>query len=219
MSSFIKTNSISLFRTRQGYGHNGLPIGLQKLMAAVLLLLLSPLILITILLVKIESRGPVFFSQIRIGELGRHFHCYKFRSMYLKSDANYREPDPTQSNRQGVCKKYFQDPRITRVGRIIRKLSIDELPQLFNVLKGDMLLIGPRPPLVCEYQAYNRNTLRRLYCIPGITGLWQINGRADTDFEQQLELDKQYIQQQTIWLDVKILLMTIPAVLSTRGAY
>ena len=123
------------------------------------------------------------------------------------------------SDRDGVCKKFYNDPRITRVGKIIRKLSIDELPQLFNVVKGDMVLIGPRPHLVSEYKEYDRNILPRLYCRPGITGLWQVSGRADTTFEEQLNLDKTYVAQQSWWLDLKILFATIPTVITGKGAY
>lgn len=141
------------------------------------------------------------------------------RSMYIKTDPRFREPDPTSSDREGVCKKYYNDPRITKIGKIIRKFSIDELPQLFNVLRGDMALIGPRPHLTSEYKNYDQRILPRLFCKPGITGLWQVNGRADTDFDQQLQLDKTYISQQSMWLDIKILLATIPAVIGAKGAY
>ena len=201
------------------FGHKGLPIWLQKTAALLGLLVLSPLLFLAMIGVKLESRGPIFFSQVRVGENGRRFHCYKFRSMYLSDDPKYRAPDPTQSDRNGVCKKYFNDPRITRVGKFIRKYSIDELPQLWNVVKGDMMLIGPRPHLTTEYGHYDRNIMPRLFCKPGITGLWQVNGRADTNFEQQLQFDKDYIKQQSIWLDLRILLATIPAVLGAKGAY
>lgn len=199
--------------------HQGLPQWLQRSGAAILLLLLSPLLLLTALLVKQESRGPVFFSQTRVGELGRHFTCYKIRSMYLPNDPKFKAPDESESDRNGVCQKFFKDPRITKVGRVIRKLSIDELPQLLNVVRGDMMLIGPRPHLEREYSQYDRNILPRLFCKPGITGLWQVNGRADTSFDEQLALDKRYIKQQSLWLDIKILLATIPSVISGRGAY
>ncbi|WP_100642949.1 sugar transferase [Alteromonas facilis] len=211
------SQDLSTKRTR--FSHRGLPVILQKLAAAIALLLLSPIILITILCIKLESRGPVFFSQVRIGEFGRRFHCYKLRSMYLPTDPKFRAPDPSKSDRDGICKKYINDPRITKVGKFIRKYSIDELPQLWNVLNGDMVLIGPRPPLDIEYNAYDRNIMPRLFCKPGITGLWQVNGRADTDFEQQISLDKQYVNAQSILMDIKILFSTIPAVLKAKGAY
>lgn len=201
------------------YGHKGIPTGLQKFITFLALAVLSPVIILAAICIKLESRGPVFFSQTRVGENGRHFTCYKMRSMYLKTDPRFREPVASTSDREGVCKKYFNDPRITKVGRFIRKYSIDELPQLFNVLTGDMVLVGPRPHLESEYAQYNRHILPRLFCKPGLTGMWQVNGRADTDFEQQLSLDKAYIKQQSIWLDIKILFATIPAVLGAKGAY
>jgi len=216
---FLPDVDLASKSSKQRFGHKGIPVILQKSAAALGLLLLSPLLLLTIMLIKLESKGPAFFSQVRVGENGRRFHCYKFRSMYLKTDAKYREPDPTTSDRDGVCKKYFNDPRITKVGKFIRKYSIDELPQLMNVLKGDMMLIGPRPQLTTEYNNYNSNIMPRLFCKPGLTGLWQVNGRADTDFEQQLQFDKDYIKQQSVWLDIKILLATVPAVLGAKGAY
>lgn len=199
--------------------HKGIPMWVQQSLTFIGLILISPVILIVAALIKLESQGPVFFTQTRVGENGRHFKCYKMRSMYLKTDPKYREPNPSDSDREGVCKKYFNDPRITVVGRFIRKFSIDELPQLFNVLLGDMALIGPRPHLTEEYKKYDQAILPRLHCRPGITGLWQVNGRADTDFEEQLNLDKTYIEQQSVLLDIKILLLTIPAVILAKGAY
>ncbi len=199
--------------------HQGLPMWLQRGMAIAALLLLSPIIITTALLIKLESTGSVFFSQTRVGENGRRFTCYKMRSMRISSDPKYQEPDIDQSDREGVCMKFFKDPRVTKVGRVIRKLSIDELPQLYNVVKGDMALIGPRPHLVTEYNQYNRDTMDRLFCKPGITGMWQVNGRADTTFEQQLALDENYIKNQSWLLDVKILLATIPCVILGKGAY
>lgn len=199
--------------------HKGLPMWLQRGIAIVALLMLSPIIIATALLIKLESRGAVFFSQTRVGENGRRFTCYKMRSMRVPSDPKYQEPDRSQSDREGVCMKFFKDPRVTKIGRVIRKLSIDELPQLYNVVKGDMALIGPRPHLVNEYNQYDNKTMGRLFCKPGITGMWQVNGRADTTFEQQLALDKNYIKNQSWLLDVKILLATIPCVLLGKGAY
>lgn len=211
------SKQIATTQQQRGFGHKGIPMLIQKSAALLGLIALSPLLLLAITLIKLESRGPVFFTQVRVGENGRHFHCYKFRSMYLKSDPKYREPG--DSDREGVCQKFFDDPRITRVGKFIRKYSIDELPQLLNVVKGDMMLIGPRPHLTSEYRNYDRNIFPRLWCKPGLTGLWQVNGRADTDFAQQLQFDKDYIKQQSIWLDIKILMATVPAVLGAKGAY
>lgn len=205
---------------QQSYArHKGLPIFMQRVMAIAILAILSPLIILTAAFIKLESRGPIFFSQTRVGENGRRFTCYKMRSMRIPSDPLYQEPEKSDSDREGVCMKFFKDPRITRIGKVIRKLSIDELPQLFNVVKGDMALVGPRPHLVNEYNQYDRKILGRLFCKPGITGMWQVNGRADTSFDEQLELDKSYIKHQSSWLDIKILLATIPCVLIGKGAY
>ncbi|MCF2950424.1 sugar transferase [Paraglaciecola aquimarina] len=199
--------------------HKGLPIWLQRSAALFGLMLLSPLLLIVVALIKLESRGSCFYSQDRIGKFGRHFKMYKFRSMYLSSDPKYTEPDPTQSDRDGVCKKYRNDPRITKVGAFIRKFSIDELPQLFNVARGDMALIGPRPALSIEVDAYPTSALGRLNGVPGLSGLWQVSGRADTDFSTQVLLDNDYLNQQSIWLDMKILILTVPCVVAAKGAY
>lgn len=220
LSLALKTSLVSARQRKQRhFGHRGLPVILQKAAALLAILALSPVLLTAVLLIKLESRGPVVFTQTRIGEYGRRFSCFKLRSMYLPSDPRFRAPDPSDSDRDGVCKKYKQDPRITKVGKFIRKYSIDELPQLFNVLRGDMVLVGPRPHLVSEYLEYDANIMPRLHCKPGLTGLWQVSGRADTDFDQQLWLDKHYVQQQSVLFDIRILFATIPAVLGAKGAY
>jgi lipopolysaccharide/colanic/teichoic acid biosynthesis glycosyltransferase len=201
------------------HGHRGIPLFLQQAIALVALLLVSPLLLIVMMLIKIESPGNILFSQVRVGEYGRHFKMYKLRSMYLTSDPRYQEPDPSTSSREGVCKKYLKDPRITVIGRFIRKYSIDEIPQLFNIITRDMCLVGPRPALAIETYQYERKDQARLFSKPGLTGLWQVSGRADTDFTEQLSLDTSYIKQQSVWMDIKIIILTIPAVLSAKGAY
>ncbi|AAZ25547.1 sugar transferase [Colwellia psychrerythraea] len=203
----------------KNYKHKGIPVILQQTVALITLLLISPLLLLALILIKVESSGSALFSQTRVGENGRHFKMYKFRSMYLKTDPNYKEPDPTQSSREGVCKKYINDPRITKIGQFIRKYSIDEIPQLFNIVRGDMCLVGPRPALSIETYEYDNNDQTRLFTKPGLTGLWQVSGRADTNFEEQLQLDKTYIKQQSFLMDCKIIALTIPAVLSAKGAY
>lgn len=197
----------------------GLPNCLQRLAAAIGLVLISPLLLLTILIIRTESRGSAVFTQVRVGENGRRFRIYKFRSMYMPEDPKYIEPDASQSDREGICQKFFSDPRITPVGKVIRKLSIDELPQLFNVVLGDMVLIGPRPALPNETDAYRYHMLQRLNCKPGLTGLWQVSGRADTTFDEQIDLDVRYVQQRSLWMDLRILLATFPAVLLGKGAY
>ena len=187
--------------------------------ASILLLLLSPVILLTAVLVKVTSAGPIIFTQIRVGKDGKHFKFYKFRSMKIDSEKLRKELEKHNESKDGVIFKIKKDPRITFIGRIIRKFSIDELPQLFNVLTNDMSLVGPRPPLPSEVVNYTLEQRKRLHIKPGITCLWQISGRSDIPFKEQVELDKQYIGSHSIWRDFIILLKTIPAVLTGRGAY
>lgn len=199
--------------------HNGIPMFFQRSVALITLFILSPMFIIVMFLLRLESRGSCFFSQDRIGKYGRHFKMYKFRSMYLKTDRRYAEPDPSTSDRDGICKKYKNDPRISIIGAFIRKFSIDELPQLINIVKGDMALIGPRPALAIEVNEYPTSALCRLNGMPGLSGLWQVSGRADTDFDTQVALDNRYLQKQSIGYDIRILLATLPCVLGARGAY
>jgi exopolysaccharide biosynthesis polyprenyl glycosylphosphotransferase len=182
------------------------------------LVVLSPLFAVTAAAIKLESRGPVFYSQQRVGRWGKVFFMHKFRSMVV--DADKKKDDLLDKNESGgVTFKMKRDPRITRVGAVIRKLSIDELPQLWNVFKGDMSLVGPRPPVPREVEQYRLSDRQRLGVIPGITCIWQISGRSEIEFTQQVALDVQYIESQTFWGDLRILLKTVPAVLSGRGAY
>ncbi|MDM8566198.1 exopolysaccharide biosynthesis polyprenyl glycosylphosphotransferase [Candidatus Halobeggiatoa sp. HSG11] len=187
--------------------------------SSVLLLLFLPFFLLVALLIRLESPGPVLFSQIRVGRWGSLFTFWKFRSMYIDAEARKAKLDMENEMQGGVLFKMKHDPRITRIGRFIRKASIDELPQLWNVLKGDMSLVGPRPPLPTEVDQYSFADRRRLEVIPGITCIWQISGRSDIPFKQQVELDVAYIESQSFWQDLKILLKTIPAVILGRGAY
>ena len=168
--------------------------------------------------IKLESPGPVFFGQTRIGKNGRRFTFYKFRSMY--QDAEQRKKELLEHNEvQGLMFKMENDPRITKVGRFIRKTSIDELPQFWNVLKGDMSLVGTRPPTVDEFEHYEAKHKCRLSMTPGLTGLWQISGRSDIkDFDEVVQLDMQYIDDWSILKDIKILLLTIGVVLTGKGS-
>lgn len=177
-----------------------------------------PIILITAIPLLIESPGPLFFKQKRIGKNGRTFNMYKLRSMYV--DAEARKQELMEKNKMnGLMFKMDDDPRITKVGKFIRKFSIDELPQFFNVLKGDMSLIGTRPPTLDEFEQYKSRHKRRLSMRPGITGMWQVSGRSNIeDFEEIVQLDCQYIDSWSIWLDAKILLKTIKVVLKHEGA-
>lgn len=187
-------------------------------LSALLILALSPLLLMTGLAILLESRGGVFFHQQRVGKDGQLFKMIKFRSM--STDAKlHAEVAAMESDRDGVCRKFVNDPRVTKVGNIIRKLSIDELPQLINVLRGEMSLIGPRPALISEVEQYTDYDRQRLNALPGISGLWQVSGRADLSFEQQIDLDLRYIRERNLFTDIVITVKTIPAVLLGAGAY
>ncbi len=179
----------------------------------------SPVFLLTALLVKLTSPGPIIFSQIRVGRFGRHFKFYKFRSMYIDAEARKAELMKHNESSDGVIFKMKRDPRITPVGRFIRKFSIDELPQLFNVLLGDMSLVGPRPPLPSEVRTYSLEERKRLNITPGITCIWQVSGRSELPFSKQIALDKEYIASRSAWKDFLILLKTIPAILTGKGAW
>ncbi|HEY8340040.1 MAG TPA: sugar transferase [Egibacteraceae bacterium] len=182
------------------------------------LLLTLPIFAITALLIAVTSPGPVFYVQERIGRGGIPFRMLKFRSMYV--DADKRKAELAALNEaSGPVFKVRRDPRVTPVGRWIRKLSIDELPQLINVLRGEMSLVGPRPPLPEEYAVYDAYALRRLLVSPGLTCIWQVSGRSNIDFDQWVEMDVEYIRNWSLALDVKLLLKTVPAVLSGHGAY
>lgn len=183
------------------------------------LVLLLPLFALVALWIRLDSPGPVLFSQVRIGRRGRPFRCWKFRSMYMDAEARKIALMDANEMEGGTTFKMKRDPRITRVGRFIRKASIDELPQLWNVFTGDMALVGPRPPVPAEVAVYGAEQRKRLSVKPGITCIWQVTGRSDIPFEQQVALDLQYISERSLWLDIKILLMTVPAVLFARGAY
>ena len=179
----------------------------------------SPVFLITALLVKLTSPGPIIFSQVRVGRYGRHFKFYKFRSMYIDAEERKKELLKHNESGDGVIFKMKKDPRITPVGRFIRKFSIDELPQLFNVLLGDMSLVGPRPPLPAEVRAYTLEERKRLNITPGITCIWQVSGRSELPFSKQIALDKEYIASRSVWKDFLILLKTVPAILTGKGAW
>ncbi len=186
--------------------------------ALVALVVLSPLMLLVTLLVKLESRGPVLYRSSRIGKNGRPFTFLKFRSMV--DGADRRRQQLTHLNEvDGPVFKISRDPRVTRVGRLLRITSIDEIPQFLNVLRGDMSLVGPRPPISEEVEQYEPWQLRRLDVKPGITCLWQISGRSTLTFREWMRLDLEYIKHRSFWLDMRILLRTIPAVLSREGAY
>ena len=183
------------------------------------LLVLAPVGLVIALLVKLSDGGPVFFGQIRIGQFGKPFRIWKFRSMVVNAEALQRQLDLQNQHGAGVTFKMKRDPRITWIGRIIRRASIDELPQLWCVLRGEMSLVGPRPPLPREVARYTLSDRRRLEAIPGLTCFWQVQGRSEIPFPRQVELDVDYIEKQNLALDIKLLAKTVPAIIGGRGAY
>jgi exopolysaccharide biosynthesis polyprenyl glycosylphosphotransferase len=182
------------------------------------LIVLAPLMITVAILIKLTSPGPVLFSQDRVGMNQRRFRIYKFRSMVVDAEEKKKQLAHLNEIADGPAFKMKNDPRITRIGRFIRKTSIDELPQLFNVLHGEMSLVGPRPPLPEEVKRYEWLFRKRLSVKPGITCVWQISGRSNTTFERWMEMDNEYIDNWSFWLDLKILVKTVPAVLLGRGA-
>jgi exopolysaccharide biosynthesis polyprenyl glycosylphosphotransferase len=185
--------------------------------AGFVLLCAAPVMIAVAIIIKATSRGPVFFQQVRSGRNGRRFTMLKFRSMVL--DAEQRQAQLMHLNEMsGPVFKIRNDPRVTKIGGFIRKTSIDELPQLLNILWGDMSLVGPRPPLPSEVEQYKPWQRRRLSVKPGLTGLWQVSGRNNVDFDEWMALDLRYIDNWSLWLDTKILLRTLPAVLFRAGA-
>ena len=208
--------------------------GMDVILACLLLILLSPLLLLIAILIKLDSPGPVIFSQERVGSqrqwLGRtslwvirNFRMLKFRSMYQNADpavheAYIRDFVEGRAEESGGKFKLTNDPRVTRVGGILRKFSLDELLQLVNVLKGDMSLVGPRPVPPYEVAGYRSGHHKRLAALPGITGVWQVKGRCRVTFEEMVRMDIEYVRDASLWLDLKILFLTIPAIISRRGA-
>ncbi|EMF0404971.1 sugar transferase [Enterococcus hirae] len=190
-----------------------------KCISLLLFISLLPTILISIILLKIESPNlPVFFKQQRVGTNGQLFIMYKLRTMRPVSHEVYQEL-LKKNEASRIIFKIKEDPRITRVGKWLRKFSIDEFPQLINVLKGDMALVGPRPALVTEVVQYDPIHSRRLRVMPGCTGLWQVSGRSDVSFEEMIKLDLEYIEKQNVIFDLSILVRTILTVIYPRGAY
>jgi exopolysaccharide biosynthesis polyprenyl glycosylphosphotransferase len=187
------------------------------ILSMLLLIVFLPIILITALAIKIESKGPILFSQIRSGVNGRKFKLYKFRSMIVGAEMKKKHIEK-MNEMDGPVFKIKHDPRITKVGRLIRKFSIDELPQLINVLKGDMSIVGPRPPLPVEVQMYELWQRRRLSLKPGLTCIWQVSGRNNINFDRWMEMDLEYIDNWSLWMDFKILFKTVFVVLFGYGA-
>lgn len=189
------------------------------LLSVLAILTLVPIYLVVAILIKLEDRGPFFFKQVRVGLNGRPFTMLKFRSMRQDADQIKHELTTMNEHERGVTFKIKNDPRITKIGYFIRKYSIDELPQFFNVIQGSMSLVGPRPAVPSEVQQYQSNHIERLRVKPGITCIWQVSGRANIDFEGQVEMDKSYVRCPSLWRDFLLLLKTIPAVLFAKGSY
>lgn len=188
------------------------------IVSLIALILLSPLFLITAIFIKIDSKGKVFYTGERVGQNQKTFKMYKFRSMITDAD-KYLDELQDKNEKIGNSFKIKNDPRITKVGKFIRKYSIDEIPQFFNVLKGDMSLVGPRPATPAEVKRYSQEERKRLLVPQGMTCLWQIYERDNPDFKIQVKLDKEYIKKRNILLDIKLILLTIPSALSGKMAY
>lgn len=192
---------------------------LDTVLSVTLILFLSPVILFIALAIKLYDGGPVLYLSQRVGRWGREFTFPKFRTMVTNAEQLKTTLAEENESKEGVLFKMKRDPRVTPIGRLLRRTSLDELPQLFCVLRGQMGLVGPRPPLPEEVAQYSLKDRRRLDVKPGITCIWQVSGRSDLPFQQQVRLDLEYIESQSLWLDIKLLLRTIPAVIFGRGAY
>jgi lipopolysaccharide/colanic/teichoic acid biosynthesis glycosyltransferase len=215
-----RTIKLGLWRAVVG-GSLALKRILDLVIGGCALALLSPVFLITTILIKCEDRGPIFFKQTRVGLKGRTFSMWKFRSMIVNADSSRDKLSRQNQTPGGELFRLFKlkdDPRVTRIGKWIRKFSIDELPQLVNVIRGEMSLVGPRASLPREVTEYKVEELQRLNLKPGLTCLWQVGGRSKIDFAGQVRLDIQYIRSESRWLDFRLLLKTIPAVLLGTGA-
>jgi lipopolysaccharide/colanic/teichoic acid biosynthesis glycosyltransferase len=188
---------------------------IDVVISAAVLMVIWPLLVLMVLAVRLDSPGPALYCARRVGKKGRTFVCYKFRTM-VEDAERLKQQLRTQNEREGPFFKLKNDPRITRVGKWLRKYSLDELPQFWNVLLGDMSLVGPRPHPVDDYEQYALEHLRRLHVTPGVTGIWQVSARQDPSFERNMELDIEYIENWDIWGDFRIMLKTIPAIF--RGA-
>lgn len=186
--------------------------------SAAALAVLSPIFLAVAVAIKLEDKGPVIFTQNRTGKDGKVFRMYKFRSMYV--DAEKRRSELLARNEaDGPLFKIADDPRVTKVGRFIRRTSIDELPQLVNILKGEMSIVGPRPLVTYEQNQCTEYQAQRLLVKPGLTCIWQVSGRSDTSFDELIEMDLEYIRNQSLWLDIKLILKTVVVVFTHKGAY
>lgn len=218
--------SLNLVRSAKArtssFGYEFLKRAVDVTCCVVLMPALLPVLLALALAVRLSSPGPVFYREQRVGRAGKLFTIFKFRSMYTKEHLRdvlrYTECEVIQLRRR-QDQKHIHDPRVTSVGRYLRKLSLDELPQLINVLRGEMSLVGPRPVVVAELQRYGARAYFYKLTVPGVTGLWQVSGRNDVSYEHRVQLDVAYCSEWSPWLDTKIFFRTVPAVLKGKGAY
>ncbi len=217
-NSVIDRNNMKVIYQRKSSVYKFLKRLFDILLSGIALICLSPIFLVTAAAIKLEDGGPAFFTQPRAGKDMKPFKMYKFRSMYVNADEKLAEL--LKDNEQtGHAFKIKNDPRITKVGKFIRKVSIDELPQLINIIKGDMSIVGPRPILLWQMEECNEYERQRLIVQPGLTCYWQIGGRANIKWEEWVELDLDYIQDMSLWTDLKMIVKTIPAVFDSEGAY
>ncbi|MFD1441638.1 sugar transferase [Lacticaseibacillus hegangensis] len=214
-----QTASIDADILAEQHGYTAVKRLIDAVGSAVGLVLLSPLFFVLAILIKLDDpAGPVFFSQIRIGKDGQEFRMYKFRSMCVGAESKLAKL-VEKNEIDGPMFKMKEDPRVTRIGRFIRKSSLDELPQLYNVLRGDMSLVGPRPCLPREYQEYSEHDKQRLLVLPGCTGLWQVSGRNALSFDQMVGIDLEYISHRSILNDIVILFKTVKVIFVPNQAY
>lgn len=225
MTEREKTSSWRPTRMRHNENrHAGSPLKrmFDIVIASVAIIILSPLLILIAMLIRLTSPGPVLYGHERVGYNGRSFRCWKFRSMVTDADralARHLAASPSARREWDETHKLREDPRITPLGQILREKSIDELPQLFNVLRGEMSLVGPRPVVTEELSRYGRSARHYLRTRPGITGLWQVSGRSETNYAQRVVLDRAYVQNGSLLMDFYILLRTIPVVLKARGSW
>jgi exopolysaccharide biosynthesis polyprenyl glycosylphosphotransferase len=220
-AEFVAGESVPLFTLRPPV-FEGVDYALKRtfdlVLSTVLLVALSPVLLVIAILVKLSSRGPIIYRSVRPGMAGVPFRCFKFRTMREHADQTQDDLEPLNES-NGALFKIRADPRLTTVGRVLRRFSIDELPQLVNVIRGEMSLVGPRPLPMRDFERLEEWHKKRYLVLPGITGLWQVSGRAELEFDDLVRLDFLYLERWSIFLDLSILLKTIPAVLSRRGAF
>jgi lipopolysaccharide/colanic/teichoic acid biosynthesis glycosyltransferase len=220
-AEFVPGQTVPLFTLRppvfQGIDY-ALKRSFDLVLSVVGLMLLAPILLAIGAAVKLSSRGPAIYRSVRPGMAGKPFYCFKFRTMREHAEQIQDDLEPL-NEKSGALFKIRQDPRLTKVGRLLRRFSLDELPQLVNVVRGEMSLVGPRPLPMRDFERLEEWHKKRYLVLPGITGLWQVSGRAELDFDDLVRLDFLYLERWSVFLDLSILLKTIPAVLSRRGAF